>query len=423
VKLGNIGLAGLSLIGLGLALTACAPPWRGPPDYDSIFDQDRLIEFNITISDENWLKLIVDPKEYVEADLTVDGVLYPAVGLRLMGTKRKLKRNMRIRFNEFIADQRFFGVKRINLRNNDDDPTQVREALALELFERAKLPACLSSYVWVTKNGMDGSVYTLVEQVDKKFLERNFGEDWGNLYKIERGGDLVYQGDAITEYPFLFESRYEKKTNEIQSDYGDLINLMKTLALKDQAEFEESIQAILDIEQVLRALAVNTWLANLDAYQGTVDNLFLYQAAGGHFKYSPWDLNLAFGNYHGGSCHYTTDELLALSPMQPTCDGPRPLVTSLLSVGAFRQIYENHLQELIDGPLHPDAVLNEIERMRQLIKDRVVEDELTEFSSDEFDLSFSSDLPAGDNPVRIPGLEPFVLARDRAIREYLESSR
>jgi len=420
VKAVNRGLAGLILIGLVLALTTCAPPWRGPPDYESIFDKNRLVEWDIAISNENWFKLIVDPKEYVEADLTVDGVLYPAVGLRLMGTKRKLKRNMRIRFNEFVADQRFFGVKRINLRNNDDDPTQVREALALELFERAQLPASLSSYVWVTKNGMDGSVYTLVEQVDKKFLERNFGEDWGNLYKIERGGDLVYQGDAITDYPFVFASRYEKKTNEIQSDYADLISLMKMLALKDPLEFEEGISTIIDVEQVLRALALNTWLANMDAYSGTVDNLFLYYAAGGRFKYNPWDLNRAFGNYHGVSCNLTTDELLALSPDQFTCDGTRPLVTRLLSVEAFIQIYDSQLGELVDGPLHPGAVFAEIERMRQLIKDRVAEDELTEFSFDEFESSFSADLPAGDNPVRIPGLNPFVLARDSVIREYIE---
>ncbi len=195
---------------------------------------------------------------------------------------------------------------------------------------------------------------------------------------------------------------------------------MKMLAHEDPAEFEESISAIIDIEQVLRALALNTWLANMDAYPGTVDNMFLYHAASGHFKYSPWDMNLAFGNYHGGSCHYSTDELLALSPDQPTCNGPRPLVTKLLSVGAFRQIYDSQLGELVDGPLHPDAVFAEIERMRQLIKDRVAEDELTEFSFDEFESSFSADLPAGDNPIRIPGLKPFVLARDLAIREYLE---
>ncbi|GAG10523.1 unnamed protein product, partial [marine sediment metagenome] len=185
----------LSWMAATLALAACEAPWEGPPGWDSIFQKQRVVEWKINTSTEDWLRLIVDPKSwpcqegdlgptcesdmdcpvtcrceertcvthYVEADVEVDGVLYEQVGLRLMGRKRRNKRNMRIRFNKFIVDQRFHGVKRVNIRNNAGDPTLIREALALELMRRAGIPAPRYSFVWVSINGDPGGVYTLVQ--------------------------------------------------------------------------------------------------------------------------------------------------------------------------------------------------------------------------------------------------------------------
>ncbi len=56
---------GLSLV-LLLVLCGCSPPWQGPPDFDSIFVADRVVEWKISVSDENWLKLMVRPEEYEE---------------------------------------------------------------------------------------------------------------------------------------------------------------------------------------------------------------------------------------------------------------------------------------------------------------------------------------------------------------------
>ena len=430
---------------LSLVFCACAAPWD-VPDYETIFARDHVAEWNIYTTSEDWLRLIVDPMSwpcregdlgptcasdmdcpvtcrceegtcvthYVEADLWVDGKQYPQVGLRLMGTKRRDKRNMRIRFNKFIIDQRFYGVKRINFRNNADDPSLIREALALELMRRAGVPAPRYSFVWVSVNGDPGGIYTLVQQVDKKLLESYFGEDFGNLYQIERGGKLVYAGDDPEQYDD-FDRFYELKTNELTADKSDLISLMRVLALGDT---QRDLPDVLNVDAWLRMLAVNSWLSNMDSYPGTADNLYLYHGAAGRFRPIPWDLNQAFGNYHGWSCGLNTDELAGLDPFSPTC-GERPLVDRVLEVEAFREIYRGQLQDLIDDVLQPDAVVEVMESMHGHIRERAHQDVLKGYSNEEFDAAFENDVPVGDNPVRVPGLRPFILERDRLIRENL----
>jgi spore coat protein CotH len=457
----------LSWFAAMLVLAACEAPWEGPPDWNAIFRKHHVVEWKINTSSEDWLKLIADPRswqcregelgptcqidldcpetcrcdlyldggtcvtEYVEADVEVDGVLYERVGLRLMGTKRRAKRNMRIRFNKFNVDQRFHGVKRINIRNNAGDPTLIREALALQLMRRAGVPAPRYSFVWVTVNGDSGGVYTLVQQVDKKFLEEQFGEDYGNLYHVEIGGKLVYYGDAEADYAgqpdeyaddLTFARRYELKTNELARDVSDLIGLMRVLDQADAGELYRRVPEVLDVETLLRALAVNSWMANMDSYPGTADNLYLYRDVAERFQYIPWDLNQSFGNYSSKDpCdEFSVDDLIGLDPFAPTCDPERrPLVVRVLSVPEFREQYGELLGELLDGALHPDGVLAEMESMRGCIREKAYEDVLKEYLNTEFDAAFEQDVPEGDNPVRVPGLEPFVRARDEAIRRIL----
>jgi hypothetical protein len=284
------------------------------------------------------------------------------------------------------------------------------------LMRRAGVPAPRCSFVWVSVNGDPGGVYTLVQQVDRKLLESCFGEDFGELYQIQRGGNLAYQGDDPGGYDPPFDRRYELETNELTADGGDLIRLMRVL---EEGDPEKDLPGVLNLDAWLRILAVNSWLSNMDSYPGTGDNLYLYHDAAGRFRPIPWDLNEAFGNYHKESCGHTTDDLVALDPDAPTCGGVRPLVDRVLGVEALLDIYHQLLGELIDGALHPDAVIAEMEAMRGRIREVAHEDVLKEYSNEDFDAAFEKDVPAGDNPVRVPGLRPFIRARDAVIRRIL----
>lgn len=456
----------LVLLPVALALDACGAPWRGPPDWDSIFVKDRMVTWRLEVAGEDWLSLIVDPRtlpdcapdqfvpgcirddgcpcgcrplegacriRYVPADVEVDGVLYPRAGLRLLGDRDKPKKTLRVRFDEFTPGQTFRGVKRLNLRPNGGDPSLVREALALRLFLRAGVPAPRSSFVWVDIGGVPAGIYTLVQQVDRKFIEERFGEDRGNLWCIERGGNLVYGGEEEADYDFLppyqesdppltFARRYELKTNEHVRDISDLIGLMRVLDQAPDDELGDALDEVLDTDRFLRLLAVNSWLANMDSYPGTADNLYLYHDAFGRFRPLPWDLNRAFGNYHNISCDPARD-LSALDPFAPTCGGPRPLVDRVLADARLRRVYRRHLGELVDGALHPEAVEALAASLRARIQ-QAVEDDPTyrrAWLEGDFDASYNRDVRDHDRHAWVPGLVPFIRARDEAVRARLGS--
>ncbi len=477
---------------LCLPLFACGlPPTEPEVDYQAMFVQDRLVEWQISLASDDWQALLLRPSQYVPADIVVDGTAFDQVGLRLVGNLNRAKMGMRIRFDEFNPAHRFHGVKRVNLRNSAADPSLVREALALHLMRQAGLPAPRSSLVWVDWGGA-GGVYTLVEQVDRRFLEDRFGEDEGNLYGMETGGNLVYQGDDPAAYDW--EHSYQAKTNEQRADGGDLIGLMKILGQADGPNLAQDLDRSLDLDGFLQVLAINQWLANLDSYAGSGRNFYLYRDRNKRFRFIPWDLNRAFGNYHGSYCRravdeqaclqfakmscqqaslanqkacteqlaelcaehpdelcplefweqlptacldpypgcelcaYSTDELLNLGSEPSACSQDRPLVQTVLAVPALKQRYQEHMQMLIDGVLAPAAVIHWLDLLRDLLAQPAQQDVWRDLAYDQndlqvdFDRSFTDDTKIGlqdDWSVRVPGLLPFIQARDDKIRGEL----
>jgi hypothetical protein len=414
-------------------LSSCAlPDAEGNVDWQAIFVLDRLVEWQISVAPEDWQELTHGrPTEYVPAELVVDGFSYGTVGMRLTGNPNRAKTGFRIRFNEYNPALRFHGAKRVNLRASAGDPSLLREAMALSLMRAAGVPAPRSSLVWVSW-GTGGGVYTLVQQIDKRFLEDQFGEDKGDLYKIGLGGNLVYSGDDTESYDWV--ATYMLKTNELDANHRGLVQLMKALSASDP---ETALPRVLDVDEALNMLAVDSWLANMSSYAGTGGHTYLYQTESGRFRTIPWGLNRAFGNFHGAHCAtaageeecaelsrghwlsrqpespgyyvergvescvehpaefcrliqsadscepqpvycepcvYSTDELLSLDPFNPTCSVDRPLVTALLSVPSWADQYRDRLQSLLDGPLAPDQIESLALSMAARIAESAVDD-------------------------------------------------
>ncbi len=405
------------------------------PDYDAIFVGDRLTNWELDIDDDQWILLLVDPDIYVEADLTVDGVSYPKVGVRILGKTDRAKVSMRIRFDQVDPKQTFHGVKRVNLHAQAGDTSLVREALALSLMRDAGVLAPRSSFVWMTVNQGSEGVYTLIEQVDKKFLADRFGEDDGNLYKGERGASLLYFGDAPSLYP---ESIYELKTNEDANDRSDLVHFTRVLNESAPEELDDALPKVLDVDGFLRWLAVNTYIVSMDSYAGSVDNYYFYHGADGRFRFIPWDLNQAFGNYHGASCSGAgaldcdfpmgASQYATLDPEKPYCacsEGMRPLIEKVLARPVFLERYREIFRELLNDVLELDRVKDKMHTLRDLIEESAHLDTQkacyeSPCTNDRYDAALEHDDPETDISNRVPGLIPFVELRDQTVRDALD---
>ncbi|HJT76654.1 MAG TPA: CotH kinase family protein, partial [Gemmataceae bacterium] len=108
-----------------------------------------------------------------------------------MASARGSKRNLKVELARHEPGQRYHGLKTLNLNAGAMDPTKGREALSYAVFRAARVPAPRTAFAEITLT-VPGKydrellgLYTVVEQVDRGFLEGHFGDGKGLLLKPE----------------------------------------------------------------------------------------------------------------------------------------------------------------------------------------------------------------------------------------------
>jgi spore coat protein CotH len=426
--------------------TGTADP--GLPDYELIYDRGGLYSFHLVFTRASWDFLMADPKrkEYVPAtfvweraggDETVENV-----GMRFKGNsslnappvKDSIKKSFKIDFNRYVEGRQFHSCKKLNLNNNFSDQTLMKEMLAYDLFNAAGVPAPHTSHVnvYLTVEGGDYTheylgVYTSVEQVHRDFLKDRFNDNDGNLYKAGDGlecAKLTWRGADKEAYKHRDD--YELKTNEEEDDWSDFIEFIHTLNFTPDDEFRDTFGAVFEVERFLEYLAVNTLLSYEDSYQGTAHNFFLYHnQATGKWIFIPWDLNSCFG-----ACRFndkqtgrkkTADYMLEMDALTPIFDyTDRPLVTRILAVPEFRDMYRSKLEMLLDGPFTNALIDPQIDAIHERIKDDVYADPYKYCNNYEFDTLIAHDLPNEYDPRRRLGIKDFVTRRNQIVRNQID---
>jgi spore coat protein CotH len=355
-------------------------PWEPPPDYSITYNQSTLDEYEIELSAANYQALQDSPFEYVSGTLRFKSETYYNAGIRYKGNSSYfampgVKKSFKMHFNEFVPDQRFHGLKKLNFNNCFNDPTLMREALAYRLMRDAGVPASRTSHVklYITVPGTYNreffGVYISVEQVNKAFLKDRFGNEGGNLFKAQgMNSDLSYLGADQTAY----YAKYELKTNEIENNYFDLINLCNVITNTPGAQFKNAIEAVLNVDGFLSWLAVNTVLSYQDSYAGKAHNYYLYHnTETGRFEFIPWDLNTTFGQSRFGK---SADYMLSLDVYEPTFGNYRILIDRLLNIPEYLSSYEDKLRDLLDLYFNAAQMDPRIDTMYDLIKTDVYAD-------------------------------------------------
>jgi len=289
-------------------------PGSSSVDYWTVFDDSQVRRVDIFLTSVDWNTLWADPeaKLTVPADAVVFGERLENVGFRMRGQFSLRvsgdKKPWKIDTDAYVDGQEYKNLRQLMFLNNIGDPSLMQEKLAYDAMHFAGVPSSFVCFVelWIdiTDDNQPASfwgVYTMVERVDKKFLANRFGRDneGGNLYKAshaQRGPmDLIYYGPDITNYPTqngLYA--YGKETNEIQTDYSDIISLMYVIdgiAYDTPEDFASALEQVLNVDSFLRYMAVINALGNWDSYPYTGNNFYLFYNTGtGKFEWIPWDL-------------------------------------------------------------------------------------------------------------------------------------
>lgn len=190
------------------------------------------------------------------------------------------------------------------------------------------------------------------------------------------GGSLVYTDDNKESYSDIFDSNVFDTTTD--SDEEKVIEMIKNL--NEGTNLEE----YLNVDEILRYFAVNTFLVNLDSYASNMKhNYYLYERDG-VFEILPWDYNLSFAAFNIGSASNAINFPID-TPVTDTT-GNSPLIEKLLEVDEYKEAYHKYLQEIVDY-VNDGTYESTINSVNSLISEYVKNDPTAFYTYEEYEAS------------------------------------
>ena len=456
--------------------------------YESrLFDHSRVHTIDIVMNDWDGFIEGCESEEYTACNLVIDGEAVKNVGIRAKGnTSLSSVKNMdsdrysfKIEFDQYENGKSYYGLDKLCLNNVIQDNTYMKDYLAYTLMNDFGVDSPLCSYAYITVNGEDWGLYLAVEAIENSFLDRNYGSNYGNLYKPDSmsfgggrgngrdfsmsdfmnknsdddddeeddesdedsdkdaaenegtmpdfgsgmpdmgegfdpsnmpdmsgfdgnmpdfGGEMPTFGDGeMPSMPDGFDPSQmfggntdsteagessdgkpsgkgsgfgglggfgmcsdDVKLKYIDDDidsYSNIFNNMKTngdtaakkrliSSLKSLSE-QTDLENVLDTEEVIRYFVVHNFLCNGDSYTGQmIHNYYLYEEDG-QMHMIPWDYNLAYGSFQGGSASSSVN-----SPIDTPVSGgmsDRPMVSWIFDNEEYIEQYHQLFSEFLNS--------------------------------------------------------------------------
>jgi len=287
-----------------LALAAIAAPAVAQTS-DDLFDATTLQELRLAMSprDLQTLRAEFTSNTYYPADLQWRGVKVRNIALRSRGSGSRsgTKLGIQLDFNRYVAAQQFLGMKSLVLDNLLQDPAMVREQVSMAFYNRMGLPAPRESFCRLYINDVYQGVYGVVEAVTSELLARASDDPTAYLYEYHYLGPFYgeYLGDDLQPYKTLFEPRSHQKEADTVL-YGPIRDLFREVNGPDDSVWRERVEALLDLEEFMKYVAVETYLSEIDGVLSSVgmSNFYLYRPTGStQHRLVPWDKDRTFSDY------------------------------------------------------------------------------------------------------------------------------
>ncbi len=363
----------------------------------------------------------------VPATVTIDGRVYRDVGVHFRGMSSfamvpsGAKRSLNLAFDFAVEDQHVGGYRTVNLLNANGDATFVRPVL-YSTIARSYIPAPAANYMRVVINGQSWGIFVNAQQYNKDFLRDNFKTTDGARWRVPgspggRGG-MEYLGDDIDVY----RTTYEIRTKDSEKSWRDLIRLFQVLNQTPPGRLEAALAPILDIDGVLRFLALDVALVNSDGYWARASDYSIYQDPQGRFHVMPHDMNegLAEERGPGGRGGFRAfgpggptfaDASAELDPLVGLDDVNKPLRSKLLAVPALRTKYLGYVRDIAETWLDWKTIEPLVRDYQRVIADEVKLDTRKLYSTEAF--SQGIDGPGESLKVFVERRRAFLLARTR----------
>ncbi|MFH0760048.1 MAG: CotH kinase family protein [Bacteroidota bacterium] len=411
------------IMGLGCRLAAQVLfPEAGP-----VFRDDLLPVVKLWLPPDSLAALYANPESDHEFPVTfsfesgdVLDFRY-LVGLRFRGntSRSSAKKSFKLSFNTFVDKRDYYGLEKMNLNGEHNDPCVIRSKLYWDLCREFGIPAPRANHILLYINDIFEGVYINVEQIDEEFTGLRFGTKNGNLYKCLWPADLTFRGNNPDDYKFTSGSRrtYELKTNEDADDYTGLAVLIDKLNNTPYHLLPQEIEKVINVPVLLRMIAMDVFTGNWDGPFYNKNNFYLYDnPLTGKFEIMPYDVDNTFG-IDWFNVDWARRDVYSWSYVNE----PRPLYTRILAVSAYRKEFTRLFYELLDLASTQDHLVQHALTLRDLYATSLAQDPLYPrdhgWNSYFFYQSFNESLSASHVKY---GLIPYINTRIETARQQLD---
>lgn len=339
----------------------------------SLYDASTLRTLFLQFERDDWeqeLAAFYHTDVEVPATVIVDGKTYRDVGVGFRGNNsytavpESLKRPLTLSFDSVHADQHLLGYRTLHLLNSNQDPTYLRSVLYLDVA-REYIPTLRANFMRVVINGESWGVYPNQQAFNKDYLRDVYKDSSGKQWKSPNnsvGGGLSYLGDDVA----LYRRWYEMKGKDDPAAWTALMHVTKVLNDTPAEQLERALAPIMDVDGVLKFLALDVALINGDGYWNDGSDFNLYFDAKGRLHLTPHDANEGFrGGGRGGP---------VLDPLTALDDSNKALRHRLLAVPALRTRYLAYVGDIAGKWLDWSRLGPMVERYQTLIAADVASD-------------------------------------------------
>ncbi len=417
--------------------------------YEAEMDKNTIMTFEIKADPEAWQTMLdnATDKEYISADITINGTTVENVGIRAKGNSSLSsiarddetdRYSFKIKFDEYVDDQTWMGLDKMVLNSNYSDKTAMKEYLSYDIMSYIGVETPMYAYADISVNDEKWGFYLAIEDYETSYLDRT-ADGEGELYKpdsMEMGGGMMNgqmpEGEmpdrdmADMERPDMsavpdqsgddtqFQQPEENGgrggqsggkmrgaddavaliyTDDNEESYSSIFDNNKTKT--NEEDHQRVITAIknlnegtdletyVDVDAILRYLAAHTVVVNLDSYSGNMGHNYILYEVEGQINILPWDYNMAFGGFQSGDASDVVNFPID-TPVSGISMEERPLIAKLLEVPEYKERYHQYLQEIVDGYFADGKFEQTVDRIDQMISSYVEQDPTTFYSYEEY---------------------------------------
>lgn len=419
-------LIALAIIGV-IAMIIFGREYTYTPEYArTVFGTD-IITIDIQADETEWQNMLDNAinEEYIMATVAVNGKKYSRIGIRPKGNNSLQqvyssdsdRYSFKIKFDEYVSGQTCGGLDMLVLNDMLGDATCMKEYTAFEMMKTLGIETPYFGYAKITVNGKDWGLYFALEAYNDSYKLRASGNENGTLYNVKStdmgggfgnmgkpaqpdstdstdklpfpgfggkggggigaansGGSLVYSDDEISSYPAIFGNVVGSGNEE---DYSKVISALKAL------NSGENIEEYFDVDEILRYLAVHSFVVNLDSYSSNMaQNYYIYEQDG-VIQILPWDYNYAWGAFQGGTASSTVNFPID-TPVSGVDMSQRPLISVLFENEEYLERYHGYLNELLEKYFTDGKFNSKIDELDNLIGSYVQADPTAFYTYEEY---------------------------------------